>query len=364
MNKKFKILTIALAVVTLLSFGGCSNIQDKIEQLRCEHEMNDGEITVQATCEDVGEKTLTCALCGYEETAIIPAVGHQWFNVNSVEPTCTIDGHGQGIQCVLCEEWLVGPFSVPALGHTNETILGYEPTCTEMGLTDGEKCAVCDTILKTQVEMPANGHAFELIKGSEPTCTKAGLTDFEICTICGIVPQAQEIIPKIECVLIDGVCQFCGTVDFSQVNPSTLSEVDIVLNEKVAGNWYRFYADCPEKMPPSAGIEISDGVKSFALFIMPYVIGTTDIKAYVMSSYAPMYSEDWNEIPFHTVLGDGYIDVYIPTSGEITYQTSFNGSNMTWNTDTVTISENLHISNIQINGGAFDGITIKRLVKE
>ena len=211
MNKKFKFLTFALTAVTLFSFGGC-NMKDKIEQTRCEHEMNDGEVTKSATCENVGEKLLTCDLCGYEETEYIPATGHTWQKIEEIAPTCTEAGDTDGVICVTCQEYFITPAKIPALGHSDVTDMGYAPTCTETGLTDGSHCSVCNEVITAQENLPANGHNIVTVAGKAATCMETGLTDGQVCKNCSFVYVKQEEIARVGHVdkNSDDFCDVCG----------------------------------------------------------------------------------------------------------------------------------------------------------
>lgn len=280
MKKKFLIL--ALAVFTVVGFSGCDIAKERIEQLRCEHVMDEGEITLEATCETVGEHVKTCTLCGYVETAYIPAIGHKWVNTNVVSPTCTQIGQMAGIHCATCDEWLVETKEVPATGHYLIVDKGYSSTCTETGLTDGSHCILCDEIITAQKEIPANGHKILTLDGKVATCKETGLTDGQVCETCDVVLVAQEEIPATghtivtvagkvatckEVGLTDGqVCETCDIVLVAQEEIPVVAcvdedsnglcdscnriitlmegnhkEADVLIGETVVGNWYRIY---------------------------------------------------------------------------------------------------------------------------
>ena len=192
MNKKIRFLAVALIAVTVFSFGSC-DVKTKIEQLRCEHTMDDGEVVKMATCADVGEKVFTCTLCGYTENEDIPAKGHIWQNVEAVSPACTEDGNTSGVNCKVCGEWFIESEKILATGHVVHAIQGYAPTCTETGLTDGSICTVCDEQVIRQEELPANGHNVVTVAGKEPTCCEPGFTNSEACETCGEIftPQTE-----------------------------------------------------------------------------------------------------------------------------------------------------------------------------
>ena len=284
MNKKFRFLAVALTAVTVFSFGSCSDdVKTKIEQLRCEHTMDDGEVVKMATCADVGEKVFTCTLCGYTENEDIPAKGHIWQNVEAVSSACTEDGNTSGINCKVCGEWFMESVKIPATGHSVVIDEGYSPTCTEKGFTDGSHCGVCNEILTSQEELPANGHNVVTVAGKAPTCTEKGFTDGSHCGVCNEILTAQEEIPAnghnvvtvagkeptcAETGLTDGsICTVCDEVIIAQevlplsadhldldrnyycdncntvcpLEEGTYEEVEVSVGEKVVGNWYRIY---------------------------------------------------------------------------------------------------------------------------
>lgn len=100
MKHTTKLLT--LAVLSALVLAGCSKPtdtvpQDNKEQTTHEHvfgEWSEWEVVTAATCIEDGSKkrTRTCS-CGEveEETAVIPALGHDWVLDNDTA-TCTEDG--------------------------------------------------------------------------------------------------------------------------------------------------------------------------------------------------------------------------------------------------------------------------------
>lgn len=67
---------ICLIFVSVMIFYGCNK--------QCEHEFSNWTAESMATCTQDGLKKRTCSKCGEIETAIIPAVGH-----NFVDGICT-----------------------------------------------------------------------------------------------------------------------------------------------------------------------------------------------------------------------------------------------------------------------------------
>ncbi len=201
MKRKAKLLLTVLAVCATAAFGmlasGCNvvdKVKDKIEQARCEHEWNDGEITKEATCIAVGEKTKTCSKCGKVETDEISMVEHVAIAVEAVEATCTKTGLTDGVKCAVCDKALVGQEVVPVKGHNVVTDAAVAATCTTAGKTQGSHCVNCGEVLVTQETIPATGHSLVEVKGYAATCSKAGITDGIKCSSCGVVFTGQETI--------------------------------------------------------------------------------------------------------------------------------------------------------------------------
>lgn len=77
MKKKcLLILSFVVVVAIIITFYGCNK--------QCEHEFSNWTAESMATCTQDGLKKRTCSKCGEIETAIIPAVGH-----NFVDGICT-----------------------------------------------------------------------------------------------------------------------------------------------------------------------------------------------------------------------------------------------------------------------------------
>lgn len=262
MKRKMKTLITAFAVCAISAFAimasSCGGVPEWLEQACCTHKWNDGEITVQATCKDVGEKTVTCTLCGYEDIEYILATGHAWINTDAVDPTCTQVGQMAGIRCATCAEWFIEATEVPATGHIDVMDTGKAATCTETGLTDGIHCGVCNEVITAQEEIPANGHKTVTVAGKAPTCTETGLTDREVCETCGVTLVEQEEIPM-ECVDEDGdvFCDMCKMPIL--LVEGTYTEVAVEVGETVVGNWYRVYISAYENNHYEAsGIKFKD----------------------------------------------------------------------------------------------------------
>ncbi|BBH25281.1 hypothetical protein SG0102_02150 [Intestinibaculum porci] len=138
-----------------------------------EHLYNDGEITVQPTCLEDGEKTYTCLSCGETKTETIPALGHKWREDYTVdkEPSCTEVG-SKSIHCSVCNAIKEGTtVEIPALGHAwSDPIFdfssdGKTATATRICINNSIHKDTKDTTITSQVT-------------KEPTCEENGETTY------------------------------------------------------------------------------------------------------------------------------------------------------------------------------------------
>lgn len=178
MNKKIKkiIVMAACAALACVTLGGCA-IKDEannwLDQILCDHEYDEGEVTKEATCANKGEITYTCEECGKTKTEKTDKLPHVEKEIE-VAATCQETGLTEGVKCVVCEEILVYPKVVAKIAHT-EIITSAElaATCTTAGQTKGSHCGVCDEVLSVSEGVPATGHIDENIDGNCDNCSKA-----------------------------------------------------------------------------------------------------------------------------------------------------------------------------------------------
>lgn len=138
------------------NFGEFDKLNDEQHMHKCnacgyeevaEHTWNDGEVTVDATCTEEGEKTYTCTACGATKVETIEKTAHTW-NEGTVinEPTCTEKG-SKDVVCTVCGA--EATIDIDALGHKwDEGKTTKEATATE----DGEKTFTCSVCNATKVE--------------------------------------------------------------------------------------------------------------------------------------------------------------------------------------------------------------------
>ena len=130
------------------------------------HKWNTGEITKEATCEEKGEKTYTCANCGNTKTEEIPVTGHTEVKDEAVEATCEKDG-----------------------------------------LTEGSHCSVCKKVLKAQETIPSTGHKFGAWKTTHPADVFSVEKQSRSCSECG-KEEEREVGSKLEKTMTVSVSSF------------------------------------------------------------------------------------------------------------------------------------------------------------
>ena len=227
MKKRFLTFILSIAAVVSCAFGFSACEQPH------EHEYTE-ETTTEATCEEKGVKTYTCACadtyteeipalghdeetheakaptcteigweeyvtckregCGYTTYEEIPATGvHTWDDGKiTTEPTCTQDGV-KTFTCTVCETATYTE-AIPALSHDEKTHEAKAPTCTEIGWEEYVTCEREGCEYTTYVEIPATGvHTWD--KGEEtkaPTCTEEGETTYT-CTVCKTTTKTEPV---------------------------------------------------------------------------------------------------------------------------------------------------------------------------
>ena len=139
----------------------------------CEHSYDEGVITTEATCTELGVKTFTCTLCGDAYTENIPLADHNYSEIlEVVAPTCTEQGYT--LYICACGE-ITEKETKDALGHDwGEWETTKEPTEEEEG-EEKRVCGRCETEEINILPKKEHEHVYESVV-TEPTCTEQGYT--------------------------------------------------------------------------------------------------------------------------------------------------------------------------------------------
>lgn len=149
-------------------------------------------ITIQPTCEGEGEKTYRCVRegCDYTKTEPIEAIGHN-YQFKTVQPTCTQKGYS-GYICENCGD-SYGIVYTDELGHDWDAgVVTVEPTC----LDKGTKLFTCSRCPETKTEeIDQTGHDVKnWVLESLADCTTIGYRH-GICKTCH--QQIDEYTPAL-----------------------------------------------------------------------------------------------------------------------------------------------------------------------
>ena len=130
-----------------------------------QHELEPWEQTKAATCTSAGVEKRKCSnffyrtgddfRCNYSETRTVPALGHDYRDVEAKEPTCTEPGNTKGKKCKRCGHMHSGK-AIPALGHDLVQHGAQAVTCTTVGWDAYVTCSRCN--YSTYAEKAALGH--------------------------------------------------------------------------------------------------------------------------------------------------------------------------------------------------------------
>lgn len=142
------------------------------------HDYGDWTTSQEPGCEAEGEQTRICQRCGYKESRVVEATGHN-YGSTVVEPECDSQGYTRHT-CNVCGDTYKTDYVDP-LGHDYTTRV-VEATCEKDGYTESV-CSRCgDTVKSDYVD--ALGHMYVVSQVVEPTCEKDGYT-LEDCQRCG-----------------------------------------------------------------------------------------------------------------------------------------------------------------------------------
>ena len=162
------------------------------------HSWNNGVITKEAICDELGVRTYTCNICSDTKTEDINALGHTENVLKAIEATCSTTGLTEGTYCSVCNKILKAQEIIPLLSHQTVIDQAVKATCTETGLTEGSHCSVCSTIIVKQQVINALGHKVVIDEGVEATCKSSGLTEGSHCSVCNDILVIQKEIPALE----------------------------------------------------------------------------------------------------------------------------------------------------------------------
>lgn len=146
----------------------------------------------KATC----EKKAVCQSCGQTYGQL---GDHDLDYVGAYRATCTASGMNAHSRCSVCGGCFVdgvkisaSSLTIPALGHEWENMEGVAATCESQGLRDYKQCQHCgelrvegSSVTREELIVPATGHVIQMVPAVQATCTEAGTRAHGFCTGCG-----------------------------------------------------------------------------------------------------------------------------------------------------------------------------------
>lgn len=175
----------------------CKDCGEKISSgeviAKLAHTWDEGNVTKEADCIEVGVKTYTCRKCGATKTEDIPMTEHTWDEGEvTTAPTCTKPGV-RTYTCSVCKATRTEV--IKATGHLHTEIRNKkDASCTENGYTGDTYCKDCEELLKKGETVDVLGHQWKETKRAEPSYTKDGQIIY-LCNRCG--EQKAETLEKL-----------------------------------------------------------------------------------------------------------------------------------------------------------------------
>lgn len=196
------------------------------------HQLNQGVVTIAATCTESGVKTIRCVICGHSFEEEIRPLGHDWnteedgttpkYTVD-VKADCIHDG-SKSIHCRRCDVIKEGTTEViPALGHDFKTVT-KDANCTDSGYTV-TTCSRCSYWTKDIID--PKGHTPDLtVQGAEadgtitvPATCSTPEKKYKVCAVCGkkydqetglSLPHSYKVIEEGDCIAPAGTYTIDG----------------------------------------------------------------------------------------------------------------------------------------------------------
>ena len=154
-----------------------------------QHTWNEGVVTKEPTCTELGVRTFTCTVCHNTRTEDIEAPGHEYGEwVIDRDATCIEEG-SKHRDCIRSDATQTE--SIPATGqHQWKLLSTTAATCGQDG-TVTYKCAVCgDT--KTETLNATGQHSYGAgVVTKAATCAEPGIMAYT-CVVCG-APKTESI---------------------------------------------------------------------------------------------------------------------------------------------------------------------------
>lgn len=148
------------------------------------HEYGEWVIDRDATCIEEGSKHRDCIRSDATQTESIPATGqHQWKVLSTTAATCGQNGTVT-YQCEVCNETKTETLNATGQHSYGAGVVTKAATCAEPGIMT-YTCVVCGHSYTESIPVDKSTHKWDAgVVTKEPTCTADGVRTFT-CSVCG-----------------------------------------------------------------------------------------------------------------------------------------------------------------------------------
>ena len=148
------------------------------------HEYGEWVIDRDATCVKEGSKHRDCIRSDATQTESIPATGqHQWKLLSTTAATCGQNGTVT-YQCEVCNETKTETLNATGQHSYGAGVVTKAATCAEPGIMT-YTCVVCGAPKTESIPVDKSTHKWDAgVVTKEPTCTADGVRTFT-CSVCG-----------------------------------------------------------------------------------------------------------------------------------------------------------------------------------
>lgn len=148
------------------------------------HEYGEWVIDRDATCIEEGSKHRDCIRSDATQTESIPATGqHQWKVLSTTAATCGQDGTVT-YQCKVCGDTKTETLNATGQHSYGAGVVTKAATCAEPGIMT-YTCVVCSHSYTESIPVDKSTHKWDAgVVTKEPTCTADGVRTFT-CSVCG-----------------------------------------------------------------------------------------------------------------------------------------------------------------------------------
>ena len=148
------------------------------------HEYGEWVIDRDATCIEEGSKHRDCIRSDATQTESIPATGeHQWKVLSTTAATCGQDGTVT-YKCAVCGDTKTETLKATGQHSYGAGVVTKAATCAEPGIMT-YTCVVCSHSYTESIPVDKSTHKWDAgVVTKEPTCTADGVRTFT-CSVCG-----------------------------------------------------------------------------------------------------------------------------------------------------------------------------------